>query len=542
MTTPTVGDLLDGTRMLNLFRAAAEHLRARAPAIDAINVYPVPDGDTGSNMAATLAEAVAFADTQTTERAGDVLRAVARGALYGARGNSGVILSQALRGFADGAASCAAIDARALATALKAAAAAAYAAVAEPVEGTMLTVLRAAAESAEAVCGQLPNAGAGAACEPVFAAALRAAEAAEARTPELLAVLREAGVPDAGGEGICTILRAFYAELTGKPIEREPELPRLRLQPGDHAGELGFCTEFLLQREASALDPSMVREALRAAGGRSIVVVGDAEALHVHVHVDDPRHAVAACEGFGTIARLKAEDMDLQRRRFAEAGSGATSAVALLAFSPSPAFDAIFRSLGAETVRLDPLRKPAVGEIVEAAQQLQRPDVIVLPNHKDLLMAAEQAAALSRRTTLHVLRVRSVPQGIAAAVAFDPTLPVGECLARMADAAKAVRTVEVTFATQARRMRGVNVRPDDAIALVDDELVAAAQDPLEALIAGLEAAGAAQAELVTVYVGDGIPDGTLAELGRRVRERFPNAAVELHTTGQPLYPFIASVE
>jgi dihydroxyacetone kinase-like predicted kinase len=234
--------------------------------------------------------------------------------------------------------------------------------------------------------------------------------------------------------------------------------------------------------------------------------------------------------------------MDLQRRRFAEAGSGATSAVALLAFSPSPAFDAIFRSLGAETVRLDPLRKPAVGEIAEAAQQLQRPDVIVLPNHKDLLMAAEQAAALSRRTTLHVLRVRSVPQGIAAAVAFDPTLPVGECLARMADAAKAVRTVEVTFATQARRMRGVNVRPDDAIALVDDELVAAAQDPLEALIAGLEAAGAAQAELVTVYVGDGIPDGTLAELGRRVRERFPNAAVELHTTGQPLYPFIASVE
>ena len=542
MTIPATGQALDGRRVRELFRAAAEHLRARAAAIDAINVYPVPDGDTGSNMAATLAEAVSFAEGEGSDRAGEVLRAVARGALYGARRNSGVILSQALRGFAEGVVGYETIDAKALAEAFARAAASAYAAVAEPVEGTMLTVLRAAADAAREACARLPNEGAGAGCELVFVAALTGAEEAEASTPDLLPVLREAGVPDAGGEGICTMLRAFYAELTGRPIEREPELPRLELRPGDHGGEFGFCTEFLLQRAEAPLDTAAIREALRAAGGRSIVVVGDADAVHVHVHTDDPSAAVAVCEPLGTVSRLKAEDMTAQHRRFAEAGSGATTAAALLAFSPSPAFDEIFRSLGAEPIRLEPLTKPAVREIVEAAERLQRPDVIVLPNHKNVVMAAQQAAELSRRATLHVVPAKSVPQGIAAAVAFDPALPVRESLERMRAATEAVRTVEVTTATQSRTLGGIEVRPNDAIVLVDDELVATARDPLEALLAGLEAAGASQAELVTVYAGEGIDEGTLAALAERIRERFPQAESEVHRTGQPLYPLIASVE
>ncbi len=542
MTIPAIGEALDGKRMRELFRAAAEHLRARASAIDAINVYPVPDGDTGSNMAATLAEAVSFAEHERSERAGDVLRAVARGALYGARGNSGVILSQALRGFAEGVVGYETLDARAVAEAFTRAAASAYAAVAEPVEGTMLTVLRAAADAARQACAGLPSGGAGAGCEPVFAAALASAEAAEASTPDLLPVLREAGVPDAGGEGVCTMLRAFYAELTGRPIEREPELPRLELRPGDHGGEFGFCTEFLLQRAEAPLAAPAIRDTLRKAGGRSVVVVGDADAVHVHVHADDPGVMVAACEAFGTVSRLKAEDMTAQHRRFAEAGSGATAAVALLAFSPSRTFDDIFRSLGAEPIRLDPLTKPAVREIVEAAERLQRPDVIVLPNHKNVVMAAQQAAELSRRATLHVVPAKSVPQGIAAAVAFDPELPVRESLGRMQSAAEAVRTVEVTTATQSRTLGGIEVRPNDAIALVDDELVAATRDPIDALLAGLEAAGAPQAELVTVYAGDGVNEETLAQVKERIRERFPEAENEVHRTGQPLYPFIASVE
>lgn len=540
--TTVASQMLDGERVRELFRAAAEHLRARAPAIDAINVYPVPDGDTGTNMAATLAEAVATAESMAGESLTDILRAVAKGALYGARGNSGVILSQALRGFADSAAGRDALDAQALAAAFERAADAAYAAVAEPVEGTMLTVLRAAATAAVAVCSELPQKGAGAPCEPVFAAALAAAEAAEASTPDLLPVLREAGVPDAGGEGIATMLRAFYAELTGRGVTREPELPRLQLQPGDHGGEFGFCTELLLQRSNAPLDAASVKTALQGAGGRSVVVVGDAEAMHVHVHADNPERVVRVCEQLGSVSRLKAEDMTLQHQRFTREGTGATATVGLLAFSPSEAFDALFRSLGAEPIRLDPLAKPSVREILGAAEGLRRPDIVLLPNHKNVVMAAEQAAALAQKFTLYVVPTETIPQGIAAALAFDATLPHHQRLERMRAAASGVRTVEVTIATQPRSLRGVVVRPRDAIALVDDELVAARATPLDALVAGLEAAGAATAELVSVYAGEGVNERELAEARVRLAERFPEAELEVRFGGQPLYPFIASVE
>lgn len=532
---------LDGGRVLALFRAAAEHLRARAPAIDAINVYPVPDGDTGSNMAATLSEAVAFAEQAAAPRAGDALHALARGALYGARGNSGVILSQALRGFAEGVGDREVLDARALADGLARATHLAYAAVGEPVEGTMLTVFRAASEAASRVADSLPGRGIGQACEPLFAAVLAAAEAAEASTPDLLPILREAGVPDAGGEGVCAILRALHAEATGQPLVREPSLPQLELS-GDHGVEFGFCVEFLLERGLDPLDPAAVRELLRRAGGRSIVVVGDAEALHVHVHVDDPEGAMAPCESLGRLSRVKAEDMTAQHHRFRQTGRGGTARLVLLAFSPSPGFDEVFRSLGAVPVRLDPLAKPAVRDIVEAAEALQQPDVVVLPNHKNVVMAARQAAEVARRATLHVVPSENLPQGVAAAIAFDPEAPVRECVARMDEARRTARAVEVTTATQPRRLRGVDVRPGAAIALVDDELVAATEDPVDALLAGLAAAGASEAELVTVYAGQGVPPTDLEAVVARIRERFAGLDVEAHATGQPLYQFVASVE
>ncbi len=320
-TSPDITPDPGAQRLLAAFEAASAALTAAAAAIDAINVYPVPDGDTGSNMAATLREAVAAGAGATT--APEVARRLARGALYGARGNSGVILSQAMRGFADGLDDARAFDGAAIAAALSASAASAYRAVAHPVEGTMLTVLRAAAEAAVLAIARDP----GARAEAVLAAAAAAAERAEDATMDQLEALREAGVPDSGGEGICVILGGMLASLRGEPMPvpalAAPGRPLATL--GDaHGGDFGFCVEAVIERRDTALDTDAIRTAAGAGTNRSVVVVGDAAAVHVHLHADDAEAALATLGTFGAIVRRKVDDMSAQHVRYRAGGSGAT--------------------------------------------------------------------------------------------------------------------------------------------------------------------------------------------------------------------------
>lgn len=532
---------VDGSGLRALFEAAAAALAAGADAIDAINVYPVPDGDTGSNMAATMREAVAQARAGDSDDAASVAAAAARGALYGARGNSGVILSQALRGFADGIAGATDIDAARLAGALAHAAAAAYRAVSQPQEGTMLTVLREAAAAAAAAARELPGGGAGLACLPVLERALAAATVAEARTMEMLPSLREAGVPDAGGEGVCVLLEGMLARLRGEPLDLS------HLAGDGHAREFaaaheedatGFCTEFVLEPEPGAeVDMAKLR-ALAESFGESVVVVGDEQLARVHVHTGQPEALLEAAGRLGTPRRVKVDDMGVQRVRFEAIGSGATAAVGLLAVSRGEGFDRLFESLGARAVDLGEREKPAAGEIARAAEEIGAADVIVLPNHKNVLLAAEQARQLAR-CTLHVVPTATLPQGVAAALLFDPGQRGPELAARMAEAARRVRTVEVTVAAASRTVDGVAVKAGQGIAVVDGRLVAARATPEEALAAGLRAAGAAEDTLVTVYVGTG---GDAGAARAAAGAAAPGAELEVIEGGQPVYPYIASVE
>ncbi|MGI8926046.1 MAG: DAK2 domain-containing protein [Tepidiformaceae bacterium] len=535
----TVATTLSGAELRRAFAGAAAHLRASAAAIDAINVYPVPDGDTGSNMAATLREAVdAALLLDPTAGVPEVLAAIAKGALYGGRGNSGVILSQALRGLARGAGKGAALDAAGLAAGLREGATAAYAAVAVPTEGTMLTVLRAAGKEAAAAVAGLPAGGAGLACLPIFQRALSAAEAAEAATIEQLPALAEAGVTDAGGEGICAILRGLVAALSGAaPATSAIPLRPIASMAGHEAG-FGFCTEFLLEAAPSPLDLAAVRAFAGAGGNTSVVVVGDEAAARVHLHTADPEAVLAAAAELGRVLRVKVDDMTRQHHRWQESGSGATARVALLALSRGPGFDAIFRSLGAAVTDLGEVVKPPAGDIAAAADALGAPDVIVLPNHRNVVRAAEQAAALSG-STLHVVPSRSLVEGIAAALAFDAGQTAAANTKAMAAAGAAVVTVEVTRAAAARSADGIAVRKGEAIALVDGSLVAAAPLLEEALTAGLAAAGAADAALITVYSGEGV---AAAPALAAARAAFPDAEVQHVDGGQTLYAYIASVE
>ncbi len=545
MTTPaTPRDLLDGPALRALFMAASSHLRQSAAEIDAINVYPVPDGDTGTNMSATLREAVDRAtETGDTPTVAEVLHAIARGALYGARGNSGVILSQALRGFESGVGPAARLDARGLADGLQAAATQAYHAVSKPQEGTMLTVLREAATEAMQAAETMPDRGSGLGCAPVMARAVLAAEAAEAATIDQLPALTEAGVTDAGGEGVCVILGGLFAALSGEtPRSAIHRAHRpIAMVEGHGKDEFGFCTEFLIEARDNPLDLDRVRAMAEAGGNRSVVVVGDETLARLHVHCLDPQPLIDAASQFGTVSRVKAEDMGAQHERFKAGGSGAGARIAVLAMSRGEGFDAVFESLGAAVSDLGLVEKPPAGQIADAADALRIPDVIVLSNHKNVRLAAEQAASLAK-CTLHLVPTASLPQGVAAAMAFDPDESAQANVAAMNEAAEGISTIEVTIAAASRTADGVDVREGQAIALLDGRLVAAEETPRQALLAGLRRAGPARGSLVTIYGGEDTPPAGLEAARAEVEAAFDGVEVEALSGGQPLYPFIASVE
>ncbi len=542
--TTRTPELLDGATLRAIFVAAAQHLRDSAKAIDAINVYPVPDGDTGSNMAATLREAVERTlALQESPAVSEVLLTLARGALYGARGNSGVILSQALRGFAAGVGEVERLDARALAAGFQAAATQAYRAVSNPQEGTMLTVLREAAFAAVAMADGMKDAGRGIGCIGVMGAAVAAAEVAEAETIDQMEALREAGVTDAGGEGICVILRGLFGALSGgMPEVRIQTVDRPLARMAEHAEDAyGFCTEFLIEAGSAPLEVEAVRRLAESGGSRSVVVVGDSTLIRVHAHSTQPQALVDGAAAMGTVSRVKVEDMTAQNVRFRASGSGAGAKVALLALSRGSGFDAIFESLGAAVSDLGVVEKPPAGQIAEAADALQIPDVIVLPNHKNVLLAAEQARELTR-CTLHVVPTVSLPQGVAAALAFDPEDSPSEAVASMQQAAAGVRTIEVTRAGATRTADGVAVGAGEAIVLVDGTLKASRETATAALLAGLANDTIVRGALVTVYGGEDLGDGELEAARAAVEAAHPGVEVEAVEGQQPLYHFIASVE
>jgi DAK2 domain fusion protein YloV len=535
--------VLDGARLRDALAAASRHLREMAGAIDAINVYPVPDGDTGSNMWATLREAVdATLLVPDPVTVSDLLATLARGALYGARGNSGVILSQALRGFATGVGNPAALDAASLARGLERAASAAYAAVGKPVEGTMLTVLRIAGETARSGAAAMPEGGAAQPCTGLLAAVITAAEAAEAATIEQLPALREAGVPDAGGEGVCVILRGLLGGITGQlPAEREIPHRPIAMMAGHARQAFGFCTEFILEAVDSPIPVETIRALASANGNTSVVIVGDEQVLRVHTHTARPHELIDEAATFGRIERAKIEDMSAQSVRYEATGSGAGARIAVLALSRGAGFDDIFRSLGVEVADLGEVVKPPAGEIAQAADALGIPDVIVLPNHRNVVLSARQAATLTR-CTLHVVPTETLPQGIAAAFAFDRDEPVAGNERAMESARKTVQTVEVTMAAANRTTEGLSVKRGEAIALVDSRLVAAASAIDAALFAGLDHCDMRGASLITVFAGREVADDQNARLREAIAERYPGVEVEAVRGDQPLYPLIASIE
>lgn len=528
---------LDGRELRAMIESAAAWLERNAEAVNAINVFPVPDGDTGTNMAMTMRATVDAA--AGAETVGEVIHAMARGALMGARGNSGVILSQYVRGLAGTLDLCTEVGGAELAGALSSAAATARGAVGNPVEGTILTVAADAAHAARQAAERTAD------ILPVMEAAVAGANAAVRRTPELLPVLKEAGVVDSGGLGLATLFEGALFYLRG---ERLPERAAAAGQidaawlsgageGGGHEDGFGYCTEFVVAGLDISLDE--LRVALTRLGD-SLLVVGEPSLARVHVHTADPGAALTAGSSMGRLSKVKVDDMEAQAARLA-ARTPPTGPLSVVAVAAGRGLVSMLREVGAERVVTGgQTMNPSTEEILRAVEASSGEHVIILPNNKNIIWTAEQAAKLAARP-VHVVPTRSVPQGIAAILAINPDAPIDDNLAAMAEAAGAVRTIEVTRAARGVTIAGVKVEPQQPIALIDDELTDAAPTPEGAALAALARTGADRA-IVTLYHGrDTAPDHA-DRLAAEIRTRFPTAEVEVRPGGQPFYDYVLSVE
>ncbi len=534
---------VDGPLFKQALLGSLKWLAANHEEVNRLNVFPVPDGDTGTNMLLTLQSAVEDVKESNAAEVSKIAKLASHGSLMGARGNSGVILSQIFRGFARAVEGKSSLTPREVAGALEEAANAAYRAVNRPTEGTILTVAREAGRSASAAASD-PEA----TVPSVIAAAAAGARAAVLKTPSQLQILRDAGVVDAGGFGLQIILEGMLKtmeEATALSVELTAAKPRAAQTALElPEGGWGYCTEFLI--EGTDLDVDVIRDEIEALGN-SVLVVGEPELVKVHVHTDEPTRVINLAGGYGKLLKLNVGDMSTQHKRILDTAGGEPrtprqNGVGLAAVVAGSGLVDIFRGLGVDAiVEGGQTMNPSTQDMLNAIESVPYEDVVLLPNNGNVILAAKQVPSLTKKN-VHVIETRSVPQGVAAVVAFRPDRSAAENLAAMKDEAERVQTIEVTHAVRDTRSNRLKVKKGDVIGLINDRLEFAGGDYAEIVSKAIGKLGPDSYELVTVYRGRGASDAELADVESAIRSSFPGLEVEVQQGGQEHYPFILSVE
>ena len=507
--------------------------------VDALNVFPVPDGDTGTNMVLTLQSAVEDIRSLDEPDLSVMAKRAAHGALMGARGNSGVILSQIFRGFAAGVGGRGSVDAAGLAEAFGQGATVAYRAVIKPTEGTMLTVAREAAAGAAEMAAKSTD------LTEVVRAALEAAQLAVEKTPEQLEVLKQAGVVDSGGYGLQLTLEGFLKRMRGEALAafEKPFVTHARPQQvaAPEAG-WGYCTEFIINGESLPVED--VRNEIQRRG-ESALVVGDESAIKVHVHTQQSADVVGDAGGGGKLSWLRVDDMSAQHHRLQ--GDVARRPVSLkhlavVAVANGEGFRRILESLGVDSVVSGGnTMNPSTEDMLSAVESVPSNDVLLLPNNGNTIMAAQQVPELSKKR-VRVVPSRSLPQGIAALFAFDFSAGLEENANAMTHALNDVRTIEVTRAVRDTAMDGIEVKEGDVIGLLNDRIVATGQSHESVVSSVLGKVPPEAVRTVTVYAGIDAPDEERELVRASIEKRFPGASVELQSGDQALYPYVVAVE
>jgi DAK2 domain fusion protein YloV len=537
----------DGPALRRLAEAGLKWLTANQQVINALNVYPIPDGDTGTNMVLTMQAACKEVADRRDQNAGAIAHALAKGAVMGSRGNSGTILSQLWRGFARSISENDSFDAAGMARAMREATDTAYKGVVEPVEGTILTVSKDVAASAEAAAAVSPD------LRYMLEQVVKAAHESVARTPDLLPLLKKAGVVDSGGKGLAILLEGMLRHVRGEPVDAAPMAP---VQTLDLAaiGELmdsvepGQEWEVVVDfRPHGELDTPFFYSRLQAMGTSIQVGAGD-NLYRVHIHlVKDRRYEpIELAEVLGTVTNVHMENLlDQVGQAPAPPAAGGSKIqpgqIGAVAVAPGPGLARVFEDLSAVVIAGGQTKNPSTEEILQAIDQVTCDRVIVLPNNKNIILAAEQARQLATKQVV-VVPTRTVPQGISAMMALTPGGELPEVAQAMAAAAERVQTGEVTTASRTVDLGGVSVQAGQVIGLRNGKLELA-DGSLEPVVFGLLAnMKAAESEFITLYYGESVSGDAAHALAAEVERRYPSAEVSVFEGGQPYYHYIISTE
>lgn len=535
-----------GQELREMFAVATSWLEKSSADIDALNVFPVPDGDTGTNMLLTMRSTIEEAYRAPDHSATAVAQAMAQGALLGARGNSGVILSQIFRGIAktlEGKETFASGD---FAQALLEGSSLAYKALSKPVEGTMLTVIKEASSAAWIVCTQTED------LLSTMETAVKAARESVANTPRLLQVLREAGVVDAGGQGLYVILEGALLYLQGKieeiqylhpqvipsSIPLSSNIPQLSTRDEE---PYGYCIEFLLK--GRKLSPAKMRKKLDKKG-QSVIAVGDDQAVRVHIHSLDPAAVFRYATSLGALHQIKIQNMDDQHLDFMAKTRAAlpTTEIAIIAVVSGDGLEKVFKSLGvASIVPGGQTMNPSTQALLRAVESVPSPGVIILPNNKNVILAAKQVESLTSKK-IKVVPTESIPQGVAALLAFNYDADLDTNATAMEEAKSGVNSIEITRAVRSARFGHLKIGKKQAIGLIDGEMVAVAPKPLATILNTLRQMKLDKKEIITIYHGVDTEQTEAEDTAEEIRQQYPHLQIELIYGGQPHYNYILSVE
>ena len=536
--------IISGSRTLDINRAK----------VDALNVFPVPDGDTGTNMSLTLQSAVREMSACSSNAIAEVCDAVAKGALKGARGNSGVITSQILRGICSVFREGKPIDCKVFAKALESGTKVAYGAVSIPKEGTILTVIRMMGEYA------VKNAGRNKDIDVFLDDIIKEGDRALAMTPELLPVLKKAGVVDSGGVGLMTILRGWRASLAGAEISEDEVESAAQAQKseeevfGDNSDiinldlgeiEFAYCTEFFvinLKKSTTLADIERLKEKLMRIGD-SVICIGDLELVKIHVHTNTPGRALSYALELGELDRIKIENMLEENRQVRAKREREKKQMGMVSICAGKGISDIFKDLFVDRViEGGQTMNPSANDIADAVMRVNASNVFVFPNNKNIILAAEQAKALVENRTIHVIPTKNVPQGFAAALAFDPEASVAENKTNMTNAIGDVKVGQVTHAVRTTTVGRFHINEGDIIGLDDKKILAKGADVEETLVSLISKLKDPSHEVITLYYGEEVTEEQAEEMQEKLSELYPDCDVDAHFGGQPVYYYIVSLE
>ncbi|HDJ3071638.1 fatty acid kinase catalytic subunit FakA [Staphylococcus aureus] len=544
---------INGKLFADMIIQGAQNLSNNADLVDSLNVYPVPDGDTGTNMNLTMTSGREEVENNLSKNIGELGKTFSKGLLMGARGNSGVILSQLFRGFCKNIESESEINSKLLAESFQAGVETAYKAVMKPVEGTILTVAKDAAQAAVEKANNTED------CIELMEYIIVKANESLENTPNLLAVLKEVGVVDSGGKGLLCVYEGFLKALKGEKIEAKvAKLDKDEFVHDEHDFHgvintediiYGYCTEMMVRfgKNKKAFDEQEFRQDMSQFGD-SLLVINDEEIVKVHVHTEYPGKVFNYGQQYGELIKLKVENMREQHREVIRKEQHTaqpkmeTVETAIITISMGEGISEIFKSMGAtHIISGGQTMNPSTEDIVKVIEQSKCKRAIILPNNKNILMASEQAASIVDAEAV-VIPTKSIPQGISALFQYDVDATLEENKAQMADSVNNVKSGSLTYAVRDTKIDGVEIKKDAFMGLIEDKIVSSQSDQLTTVTELLNGMLAEESEILTVIIGQDAEQTVTDNMINWIEEQYPDVEVEVHEGGQPIYQYFFSVE